>query len=270
MTLSAGRRLYLDGFFRAASGDPGTLLVFVHGMGSNFYRSRLKKAFFDAAPPAGLAVFSFNNRGAGSDTEDEVFSDCLADIDAAMAFGHRSGFRRFVLVGHSTGCQKIVHYQARRRRRDVAGLVLLAPADDFAICRRDLGRRFAATVGRARALVRAGRGTERIRGLHEAFSARRFLSIADRSRPEAAVFDYDGAMKGYQSLRLPVLAVFGTREEFAILPVRTMLDRLAAAHPPGRVTGLAVPGANHGFHGREAKTAAAVVAWAASLRPAAR
>lgn len=265
VTLPVPGRLRLDGFLVRPPRRARTLLVFVHGMGSNFYRSALKKAFLDLARGGGPAVLSFNNRGAEGGTEDEPFAGCLADIDAALRFGRAAGFRRFVLAGHSTGCQKIVHYQARRRAEDVAGLVLLAPADDFAICRRDLGPAFARTVSRAQSWVKAGRGRERIAGLHQPFSARRFLSIADRRRAEAAVFDYGGPMRDFRSLRTPVLALFGSREEFAVMPAGAMLDRLAAMHPPGRVTTRVIPGADHGFHRREASVAAVAAGWIAGL-----
>ncbi len=267
VTLPVSKGLRLDGFLARTPRPGRTLLVFVHGMGSNFYRSALKKAFLDAAFAGGPAVLSFNNRGAEQGTEDEPFTGCLADIDAALRFGRAAGFRRFVLAGHSTGCQKIVHYQARRGRRDVAGLVLLAPADDFAICRRDLGVRFDAVVARARELVKAGRGRERITGLHQPFSARRFLSIADRRRPEAAVFDYEGAMRDFLRMRTPVLALFGSREEFAVMPVSRMLDRLAALHPPGLVATRLIPRADHGFHRCEPAVASLVADWTASLAP---
>ncbi|MBM4155225.1 MAG: alpha/beta fold hydrolase [Lentisphaerae bacterium] len=265
VTLAVSRRLRLDGFLVRPARPTRTLLLFVHGMGSNFYRASLKKAFLDLARGGGPAVFSFNNRGAEGGTVDEPFAGCLADLDAALRFGRAAGFRRFVLAGHSTGCQKIVHYQARRCAADVAGLVLLAPADDFAIGRRDLGPAFARTVARARSLVKAGRGGERITGMHQPFSARRFLSIADRRRAEAAVFDYEGPMRGFRAVSAPVLALFGSREEFAVMPVRAMLDCLAALHPAGRVTARLVPGADHGFHRREASVAALTARWIRGL-----
>ncbi len=265
VTLPVTRRLRLDGFLVRPRRPTRTLLVLVHGMGSNFYRSALKKAFLDLPRAGGPAVFSANNRGAEQGTEDETFSGCLADLDAVLRFGRAAGFRRFVLAGHSTGCQKIVHYQARRRAADVAGLVLLAPADDFALCRRDLGAAFIRTVARARALVKAGRGRERIAGLHQMFSARRFLSIADRRRAEAAVFDYEGPMRAFRSLRVPVLAIFGSREEFAVMSVGAMLDRLVALHPPGRVTARLIPRADHGFHGLEPAVAHLAARWIAGL-----
>ena len=92
----------LDGFWReAGTGTP--VLCFVHGMGSNFYRSRLKKAFLEAGPEFGLSVLSFNNAGAESGTENEDFRETLRDLDAAVAYGRRRGHRTVVWVGHSTG-----------------------------------------------------------------------------------------------------------------------------------------------------------------------
>ena len=113
----------LDGFYRPAPMKNAPLLVFVHGMGSNFYRSALKKAFLDAAPALGLGVLAFNNQGAERGTEDEKFRTCLADLDAAAEFARRHGHRKLIFVGHSTGCQKIVYWQAQRRNPAVAGLV---------------------------------------------------------------------------------------------------------------------------------------------------
>ena len=45
----------LDGFYRPAAAKRAPLVAFVHGMGSNFYRSGLKKAFLESAPACGCA-----------------------------------------------------------------------------------------------------------------------------------------------------------------------------------------------------------------------
>lgn len=258
----------LDGFLVRPRGRAAWLAVFVHGMFSNFYRSELKQAFFDALPAAGVAVLSINTRGADSATADERFSDSLADIDAALGLGRALGFRHFVLIGHSTGCQKSLHHLDRRCPTDVAGLVLLAPCDDYAIARRDLGRRWALTVARARRLVAAGRGGQVIGPPAMPLTARRFLSLAIRRRVEASLFDYGGPMRAFRRLATPVFVVFGDREEYAVLPVEAMLSRLAGLRPDGGVSAATIRGGDHSFHGREAATAQAVAQWVAALRGA--
>ncbi|OGV45915.1 MAG: hypothetical protein A2X46_06995 [Lentisphaerae bacterium GWF2_57_35] len=230
-------------------------------MGSNFYRSSLKKEFMIQAPKAGFDILLFNNRGAEKGTVDERFVDALEDIDAALQFGRAQGYRRFVLIGHSTGCQKIAYYQAVRRRKEVEALVLLAPADDHALCRRDLGRAFNQRVRQAKRLVAQNRGHELISGLYEPFSARRFLSVADPKQLEARIFDYEGDLSHFRRLRCPVLAVFGAQEEFAVLPVPQMLDRLRAKTRSRLFAALEIKGADHGFHGCEKAAARAVCRW---------
>ena len=259
------RTRMLDGFYRPASARNAPLVLFVHGMGSNFYRSGLKKAFLEAAPALRLAILSFNNRGAERGTEDEKFRACLADLDAAEAYARRRGHRKLVLVGHSTGCQKIAYWQARRQRSAVAGLVLLAPADDYAVNRRDLGRRFESKVAWARKMVAAGRGDATIAGLYERFAAERFLSLADARAVEANVFRYAGALTQFRRVKCPVLAVFGEREEFAVLPPAEMLAILRRRTKSRDFDDWLIPGADHGFHGCEAELALAVCQWAREI-----
>lgn len=255
----------LDGFYRPAAKKRAPLLVFVHGMGSNFYRAGLKKAFLEAAPARGFAVLSFNNRGAERGTENESFRACLHDLDAAAAFARRRGHRRLVFIGHSTGCQKIVYWQARRRNPAVAGLVLLAPADDYAVTRRDLGRRLEHKVAWARKMVAAGKGTAPIAGLYERFAAQRFLSLASLRALEANVFRYAGPLTQFRRVKCPVLAVFGAEEEFAAIPPAEMLAVLRRKTKSRNFADWLIPGADHGFHGGEADLALSVCQWAREI-----
>ena len=258
----ARRIRMLDGFYRPPSDRKNAaLLIFVHGMGSNFYRSALKKAFLEAAPEQGMGILSFNNRGAERGTEDERFSACLQDLDAAAEFARRRGYRRIVVAGHSTGCQKIVYWQARRRNPAVAGLVLLAPADDHAVLKRDLGKRFEKKVAWAREQVSAGRPDASVTGLYERFNARRFLSVADPRSPEANLFRYEGSLMQFRRVRCPLLAVFGENEEFAAIPPADMLAILRRKTRSIDYDEWLVPATGHSFKGCEAELALSVCAW---------
>ncbi len=262
----------LDGFWRHDADRREVLFVLVHGMGGDFYHSALKKTLMARGPDSGYDVLSFNNRGSGDGVRTERFSDCLADLDGALAFGRQKGYRRFVLAGHSTGCQKIVYYQARRTDPAVEALIHLAPGDDHAILRRDLGPaglvRLAAL---ARRRVKTGKGNDPVpagKGLPDFcadFSARRILSIADPDAVEAKVFHYEGTLRLFSRLTLPMLVLFGTREEFACQSLAVMEARLRAASTSRRFAFKAIRGADHGFHGHERATADAVFAFLKGL-----
>ena len=256
------RGVPLDGFLaRAPGGRRRPLVVYVHGMRSNFYRSRLKKELAARAAERGWDVLLFNNRGAGEGVATERFEDGAEDIAAALRFARRRGHRAFVLAGHSSGCQKIVHYLDRRRDPAVRGVVLLGPADDLAINRRELGPAFGRWVARARRLVAARRGGELLPACCQGFAARRFLSVADPRRTEAALFDYGGPMRAFGRLATPLLILFGAREEYACLPVGRMGAILRAKTAASDFTFRVIPGADHGFHGRERAAIRALLGW---------
>lgn len=257
-----GLKRPLDGFWVTGRQPSRTLLLYVHGMGSNFYRSMTKKEMMAQGPRAGLDVLSFNNRGREEDVASEVFTDCRHDLDAAVAFGLARGYERLVLLGHSTGCQKITYYQAARRHPRVAAIVLAAIGDDYAIARRDLGRRYDAQVARARALMKSGKGDTIMTAKGcLGFAAHRFLSVADPFQREAEIFNMDGALRTFRRLTCSTLAVLPEKEEFACLPVTEMaarLRRVARARPFDTVL---IPDADHGFKGREAETIGVIVDW---------
>lgn len=251
----------LDGFLACGPRRARRLLIFVHGMHSNFYRSEFKKELMRQGPARGVDVLSFNNRGAELGVETERFADSLHDLDAAIAFGRSRGYRRFVLMGHSTGCQKITYWQFRRRRRSVEALVLAAIGDDLAIFRRELGRRFFQRLETARRWRSQGWKNRPMPDDCKRFTAQRFLSVAEARQIEARLFDFDGPMREFAAVRTPILALFPEREEYACLPVPEMMRRLAARTRSRRFTAALVRGANHGFKGAERRAVAATLEW---------
>jgi alpha-beta hydrolase superfamily lysophospholipase len=71
----------------------------------------------------------------------ERFGESVHDIRAAIALAVKSGYRRMILAGHSTGAYKVLHYLAPTRDRRVVGLILLGPVSDVAGERKRIGRR---------------------------------------------------------------------------------------------------------------------------------
>ena len=149
----------------------------------------------------------------------------------------------------------------------MAGLVLLAPADDYAATRRDFGARFEKKVAWARRQVAQGRSEAPVVGLYERFTAARFLSLADPRRAEANVFRYAGPLTQFRRVKCPVLAVFGENEEFAAIPPADMLAILRKRTHARRFDDWLISGADHGFHGMEKELAAAVCRWVREVAP---
>ena len=270
-------KVRIEGFLIGGRGE--TCMIHVHGMFGNFYRSSLPFSLARKLSGNGVPVFILNTRGhdavavlkkgrgkrliAGTDLES--FEDSVFDIDAAIAVLKRMGFRKFILSGHSTGCQKVTYHQYKRKRREVIGVLLLAPADDYAIQRKELGRGFAAKIRLAKALIRKGHGDTVTHLMPSHFSPWRFLSLADLKNPEARIFDYDGKMREFSSVKTPLCAVFGSGEEYACKPVAEYMEILKRKNNSKSFLGVVVDDADHSFSGREDFLAGFASKWALSL-----
>jgi pimeloyl-ACP methyl ester carboxylesterase len=223
--------LLLEGFLTIPK-KSNICVIYVHEWGGNFYREPAAGINRELGM-SGIAVFSINTRGHdkiayctkmihGKRTrfdggvEFEKFEDSKLDIDGAINRMEQLGFKKFVLCGHSTGCQKVAYYQFKRNNKKVIGIVLLSPGDDYNEWKDSIeksGRNFDETVKMAKISVAKGDG----RKLNMPFlpwddTPERFLSVGDLKNVEARLFNYDGELKEFASIKLPVLLLFGSKE----------------------------------------------------------
>ena len=287
VSFQASDGMSLSGFLCRPKGWNGTAVINLHGLRGSFYRGarvaqlarsfvRNRIAFLSIEQRGSYGLFTINGTRNGKRKRViaggavEKFEECVFDIGGAIRYLGGIGAKRIYLQGHSTGCQKAVYYMMRKRDRRVKGLVLLAPADDLNIWKSDLyeiwkgkRNRFAEVVAFARLKSRSDPTFPMAMkyGRIE-FSAGRFASFADLKNVEARIFNYDSPrMKEFGTVRVPILAVFGTREENAVKPVRDYLMMLAANTKSRDFTGALVKGADHGFDGKEAELSSLVAKW---------
>ena len=271
--------VWLDGVMAEPRRRRDLALVWVHGLGSVFSSGQpLIRALSARLTRAGVAYVKLNNRGhdivarAGrrlGGAAFERFGDSVEDIRATIALARRAGYRRVILAGHSTGANKVLHYAARVRDRRVCGLVLLGPVSDIAgemkrIGARELRRRLRVAERIARrdpeALVPRAFGV---------YSARRYLSLYRPGESED-VFPYYRPGARWTALgrvRLPVAAVIGARDEYLDRRPADLIEAFARHATRARsFTGIVVPGARHGFQGRDDLVARAIVRWIGAAR----
>lgn len=268
----------LTGMLAKPRGKTTTAIIALHGMDGFFWDHALLQAS-EAARKAGIAFFSFNNRGFGAmnfskrhvrkqreyitvGTSFERFEDCVKDIDGAIAFLRKRGFRRFILCGHSTGCQKVTYYQSRKNNRAVKAMILLAPADDRNSQDKILGRKLAACVKKAKALIAKGEGDTIMPAScqPQLFSARRFYAIYNPRSVEGNLFDYTKNLAALSKISCPIFAAFGKDEEFAVISPEKMLGKLQATFANKKSATLLAEG-NHSFRGGEQQLIRELSAW---------
>lgn len=137
----------LTGLLYTPINKTNKIVVFVHGLGDDFY----KKSFLDYLAKSftenGYAFFSFNNRGSGYITKlvkrennevssvmggcvFEIFEKSQLDIQTAIEFVKSLGYNEVTLQGHSFGCSKVINYYNKIKKDDsIKNIILLAPCD---------------------------------------------------------------------------------------------------------------------------------------------
>ena len=265
----------LNGFLARSGTANRQAIVNVFGMGGDFFTSSRYPALCRALKGSGTDLFLANNRGMSMaarfgrrrgerilrGTSAERFDECIFDIKGAIDLLSSMGYRAVILQGHSTGAQKVIYYMRKTADRRVKGIVLLGPGDDYNLARRKLGRRFNKAVMIARAMVSHRKGHLAMPHWSSEYSASRFLSYADLKNVEARIFDYDGPMREFSGIKVPVLAVFGSKEQYALKPVRKYLEILAQKTKSKSFAGAIVKGGDHSFCGREDDAANLMAKW---------
>lgn len=272
----------LDGLYHEPVKRGTTALLWIHGFTGTFYGDTpLFSEICKQGDPSGFGFASFNTRGhdciASLSTLDqksktgfghamggagyENFGECAFDIDAGITFLAKRGFANIVLVGHSTGANKACYYAGTQNDTRVAAVVLAGPLSD----------RLAENpvhLERMRELVADGKENELVTdAMFMPITPDRYLSLYTPGSPED-VFDYGEKlpkMRIFRRIAKPVLVLLGEKDEHADRPVSEIKRVFDSRHMARQYESVIIPGANHGFDGKENETASAIVGWVRSV-----
>lgn len=279
--------LNLPGLLFNAKSDEAA--IFLHGNGSSsvFYyndysmpRELLKK---------GIATLMFNNRGAhlvhkldkykdeGVERKRygmayELIDEIVFDIEGALKFLRHKGYKKFYLIGGSTGANKIVAYNKLKPKNPFSKYVLIAGGDDFGIYYNMLGeKKFIQLLRRSKQKIKVGDGDEIITDLLPSyyFSYKSFYDIAN---PEGSynIFPYLDYFKKlkltkkekfneFSQIKKSTLVVYGDDDEYAWEKVDEIIKLLHDIQPGFDYS--IIRSADHGFTNQLNNLAKVVANW---------
>ena len=258
--------------------------IWLGGLTSRFYGSLDRtKILAQAFTREGIALAIFNHRGSGTVTEAnkviknqkkhvilgtafEVFEQCTDDIEAYVAWLRRRGYRKIILLGHSTGANKAAYYYYRTKGRGLVGIGLLGAVSDIPPFKKEFGARFAKALEWSRAAVKKGRSRELMpetlsRGA--IWTAQRFLSLVAEGMNEDTFPYYDPSRAFYwtKNINIPFAVVMGERDEFAYRPMPEIVDVFKKNIPAHYLTTKIIARADHGFGDTEKQLASFLIGW---------
>ena len=278
----------LPALWYAAGGTQ--VVVYVHGAGSSsIIRSpHMTDTFGRLCNQHGLDFIAFNNRGAGYMTKFdtvqgqsymggmayEVIRDFVYDLSGVIKWAAQSGYESAVLVGHSTGANKIVYGLSSRRAYalPVAGAVLLSGGDDVALQRSrytadTLEQIIQISKEKQRSSPRRLVPPEYFPGDHPISWRSLYELLNENGDYDMFPFKRASCAKGHaimpfrqlKSIQQPVLLAYGSEDFGTIIPVRQALGLVTGYVPSLDIYELM--GADHNFTGFEKNIVQYIVAW---------
>lgn len=270
-------KLELQGILYEPETKTGKIIVHIHGWTGNFYENLFLDYIAKEAVSNGFAFLSYNNRGAGFVTDfikkeknkrgdfrcggsTAKFEGSVLDISAGIDFVSKRGYKNIILEGHSLGCQKSAFYQYKTQDERVKGLVLLAPVDDIAYVKGILGEKYETNLKTARKLVQDGKGDEPVpddMAFCPLLNARKYLDLADPTTIHGKIMDYSGELKELKQIKVPVLAVFGSKDDYEKEPEKTLIFLKDTRDWNTKL----IENTDHWFFGKEKEIGIAITSW---------
>ena len=265
VSLSTEDRVRLDGFFCQSEQPAATRFdaaVITHGLGGNFYSSRLLKYFGRVFNELGMAFVLANTRGHDNLTTTirsgritslgaayEKVSESEYDLAAWSDFLSRQGFENQLLFGHSLGAIKSIYASAFRPRPHVKAIAALSATrlNHQRLLDSAGGNDFKQMLEQAKSFVAQGRGNDLMRVTFPFATWMAADAYLEKYGPENK-YDWIGFA---ERIELPTLLVYGERElneNPAFADLRLDLESLARSHSQFEIE--VVEEADHFYSGR--------------------
>lgn len=274
--------LMLQGIISKSSTD--TLVIYVHGLGGDFYGSPKKVySLATAFEKLNISFMSLNNRGAhqmnGIKKTDptnpkgytyvnggrcyETFEDSILDIEAYISKAKSLNYKKVILFGHSSGANKIAHYLSINPDPLVNLAILSGPVSDVPSQMAIAGLKYEPLIRLAKKLVSEGLSDALMppNTPSEPITAQRFLSLSVCGSAED-VFQYytqNQTNDSLKKIKTPTLMILGEKDEHLTMDAKTVIQFFSKTNP--FLEGKIIPNALHSFIGLEDQLAKEICSW---------
>lgn len=273
------------------AGKKDKVVIYLHGNGSSsvFYDVEDGMDLPNALAEKGISLLKFNNRGAhiikkldvkkDNTTERlrfgcayEVIKECVEDIEGAVGFLKKEGYKEFYLQGNSTGANKICVYNHYKPKNEISKYILVSGGDDTGIYYQILGpEKFNKLLKESEGLVIRGHGDDLVKELlpDEIFAYKGFWDIANPDgdyncfpfleESEGVKLSTKPLFGYFSEIKKDSLIIYGELDEFALGSGKKAVEILKKYNPD--LDYKTVPGADHRFSGKRNDLAKVIADW---------
>ncbi len=271
-----------------------TVVISLHGNGSSggMYNVDKNNALAKALTSKNISFLTFSNTGAHLIQKFDVLNngvrqrgnfgvayecikDCIYDIDGAVEFVKSLGYKRLILLGQSTGANKICVYNKYKKDNPFSSYILTSGGDDSGIFYKQIGsKKFKRVIDKCKNAQKNGKG----RNLVPKYIAPMIISyssLLDQIDPDG---DYNtfpfywvservGIMtkkpfNEFIAIDKPSLVIYGSADEYCHLGAENCLGLLKeATKSKTNLTYKLINNADHSFTGYEKELAEIITNW---------
>lgn len=250
-------------------------VIFVHGMCQTIIDNYFATVWGNMLSMEGFGFLYAHNRGYSIENDIlkkdgsyvrlgcmyEIFEDSLLDIDLAIEMARKLGYKRFVLMGHSYGCNKLIYY-FYKRHPEILGMVL-ASAPDMVGLQLLRQENYSELIKEAKENVDNGDGTKLLSSLVEDYM---YMSSAtyynwfneDSNLDNLPVMGNSENWYQFESIDVPILTFSGTLETENYMHL-DMLKEKAVNSPSFEYK--YIDDANHFYIGKEEEIGKLISDW---------
>jgi pimeloyl-ACP methyl ester carboxylesterase len=261
-----------------------TAILYIHGLTDSFcYHQELFEMITNQTEKIGYGFAAFNNRGHNCitsihqiDTKSEKgyryvnggagyenFTDCVYDIDAGISFLVSRGYKKVILMGHSTGANKACYYTGTRNDKRIAGVILSSPISDRLI-EEKTNLKLTAIIRQMKKMIIEGKDNFLVNNLtFFPITPVRYLSLFERGSVED-VFDYGEKiprMKYYSRIIVPLLVILSGKDEHSDRPITEIKNVFDTYSKSKNYKSIIIPDATHGYNGKEDEYVKVITDW---------
>ena len=265
-----------------------TCVLLIHGMSGNFIENYFGNVLGESLQQNGYGFIYAHNRGynhindiAVNDVDDknafktkrvgavyERFEESVFDIDAWIKKVLELGYREVILVGHSLGCNKVIHYIYKKGSDKLAGLILLSPPDMVANGKESGGSKiYDRQLSEAKRNLKEGNPRKLLSAMlwdWYTLSSQTFVDMFEDGCPadNLPIMRNPELFPELGSVRVPILSIMGEYDDIVVRTLEedmNLLEKKALNTPS--FTKVFLPGANHTYDNREKELATEILKW---------
>ena len=196
----------------------------------------------------------------------EIFEDCILDINLAIEKAKELGYKRYILMGHSYGCNKLIYYYYKKHP-NILGLVLASAPDMIGL---QLLRQsdYKKLINEAKDNIDKGNPTKILSNLIENYmymSSQTYYNWfkKDSNLDNLPVMDNSNNWFQFESIDVPILTFSGSEETDNYLHLDLLKDK---AKNCNNFKYKIINQKNHFYVGKEKEVSFLVLEWINNFR----